>query len=155
MQCLRWSLNLQPTRSHLWAAPQQQNWNNTVHILIANKKKTAFELNILLNQLRARSKKYCPLLRLWVIFNCFDQLPHNAQSTAAHARWCDKTAIVWFCIQTGDNPLIEARGLSSRSYEQTIQFVVTVIWLDVNITIRSARFESIWLIVNFVLFPRV
>ena len=34
---------------------------------------------------------------------------------------CNKAVIVWFSIYTGDNPLAKARGLSSRTYAQTIQ----------------------------------
>ena len=32
-----------------------------------------------------------------------------------------KAFIVWLCVCAGDNPLAKARGLSSRTYAQTIQ----------------------------------
>ena len=47
-----------------------------------------------------------------------DQISHNAHS--AHARWCNKADIVWLCVCTGDK-LAKARGLSSRTYAQTMQ----------------------------------
>ena len=43
----------------------------------------------------------------------------NVQCT--HACRCNKASIVWLCACTGDNPRAKARGLSSRTYAQTIK----------------------------------
>ena len=51
--------------------------------------------------------------------NVSRQIPRNVQS--ANAWWCNKKVAVWFCVCMEDNPLAEARGLTSRTDAQTIQ----------------------------------
>ena len=50
--------------------------------------------------------------------NILHQISHNVQST--QACWCNKN-IAWLCVCSVANPLAKARGLSSRTYAQTIQ----------------------------------
>ena len=46
-------------------------------------------------------------------------ISHNGQS--ASACWCNKQVINGFASVRGDNPLIKARGLSSRTDAHIIQ----------------------------------
>ena len=50
--------------------------------------------------------------------NAKHPISHGVRS--AHACCCKKKVIVWFCVCTDDNPLANARGLSSRTDAQTI-----------------------------------
>ena len=64
---------------------------------------------------------FCPLIAPLSDITMFNikYIYRNAQS--AHACWCNKAVIVWLCVCTRDNSLAKARGLSSRTYAQTIQ----------------------------------
>ena len=63
------------------------------------------------------------MVQIGMLKALFDIAPLSgvSMSQVRHACWCNKKVIVRLCVCTGENPLAKARGLSSRTYAQTIQ----------------------------------